>query len=64
MGYSDLKVIEAARMIETCRDGVIHGASLADALQTARVIDAMTRSHESRAWVDVLDDGLGHGYRS
>ncbi len=62
MGYTDLKVIEAARLIETCRDGVVRGARIEDALQTARVIDAILESAASRTWVTIPTGNLAHGY--
>ncbi|MFE9621672.1 Gfo/Idh/MocA family protein [Streptomyces sp. NPDC006527] len=53
MGYDDLKVIEAYRFLRSVSEGVPYGATLADAVHSAAVLDAMTRSAESGAWADV-----------
>jgi predicted dehydrogenase len=53
MGFDDLKVIEAKLFLESIRDGVSHPPSTADALASARVIDAMVRSIEHESWTDV-----------
>jgi predicted dehydrogenase len=57
MGYDDLKVIEAYRFLSSIAEGTPHGATLADAVQSAAALDAMTRSAESGAWVDVHRGG-------
>ncbi|KOU73781.1 myo-inositol 2-dehydrogenase [Streptomyces sp. MMG1533] len=51
MGYDDLKVIEAYRFLRSISEGSTHGATLADAVRSAAVLDAMVRSAESGAWV-------------
>jgi len=53
MGFSDLKVIEGKRFLESIRDGVPSAPSAADAHASARVIDAMVRSSDRDAWVAV-----------
>nr|WP_107908639.1 Gfo/Idh/MocA family oxidoreductase [Streptomyces chartreusis] len=53
MGYDDLKVIEAYRFLRSIAEGTQHGATLADAVHSAAVLDAMSRSAESGSWVDV-----------
>lgn len=53
MGFSDLKVIEGKRFLESVRDGIPCGPSAADAHASARVIDAMVRSSDRDAWVEV-----------
>ncbi|QOV33952.1 Gfo/Idh/MocA family oxidoreductase [Streptomyces ferrugineus] len=53
MGYDDLKVIEAQRFLRSVAEGTPHGATLADAVHSATVLDAMSRSAESGSWVDV-----------
>ncbi|TXS48370.1 gfo/Idh/MocA family oxidoreductase [Streptomyces sp. uw30] len=53
MGYDDLKVIEAYRFLRSVAEGTPHGATLADAVHSATVLDAMSRSAESGSWVDV-----------
>ncbi|CAM5741481.1 hypothetical protein SALBM311S_01285 [Streptomyces alboniger] len=53
MGYDDLKVVEAYRFLRSIAEGTSHGATLADAVHSAAVLDAMARSTESRTWVDV-----------
>ncbi|WP_328500440.1 Gfo/Idh/MocA family oxidoreductase [Streptomyces sp. NBC_00457] len=51
MGYDDLKVIEAHRFLRSIAEGAPYGATLADAVHSAAVLDAMARSAESGAWV-------------
>ncbi|WP_435613074.1 Gfo/Idh/MocA family protein [Streptomyces sp. bgisy159] len=51
MGYDDLKVIEAYRFLRSIAEGVPHGATLADAVHSAAVLDAMARSAETGGWV-------------
>lgn len=51
MGYDDLKVIEAKRFLESIVLGKPVGATVWDAVRSAEVLDAMTRSVESGAWV-------------
>ncbi|WP_307167794.1 Gfo/Idh/MocA family protein [Streptomyces rishiriensis] len=53
MGYDDLKVVEAYRFLRSVAEGTPYGATLADAVHSATVLEAMTRSAESRSWVDV-----------
>jgi predicted dehydrogenase len=53
MGFSDLKVIEGKRFLESIRDGIPSAPSAADAHASARVIDAMVRSSDRDAWVEV-----------
>lgn len=53
MGYDDLKVIEAYRFLRSVAEGVAYGATAADAVHSAVVLDAMARSAESGAWVRV-----------
>jgi predicted dehydrogenase len=53
MGYDDLKVIEAERFVRSIAEGRPVGATIADAVVSARVIEALTRSHDERRWVTV-----------
>ncbi|MFE7278227.1 Gfo/Idh/MocA family protein [Streptomyces sp. NPDC057623] len=53
MGYDDLKVVEAYRFLRSVAEGTPHGATLDDAVRSARVLDAMVRSAQSGTWVDV-----------
>ncbi|MFG2555451.1 Gfo/Idh/MocA family protein [Streptomyces sp. NPDC048581] len=53
MGYDDLKVIEAYRFLRSVAEGAAHGATLQDAVRSAAILDAMVRSVESGAWVEV-----------
>lgn len=48
MGYDDLKVIEAYRFLRSVAEGKPYGATLADAVRAAAVLDAMAVSAESR----------------
>ncbi|MFF7790395.1 Gfo/Idh/MocA family oxidoreductase [Streptomyces sp. NPDC007991] len=53
MGYDDLKVIEAYRFLRSVAEGAPHGATLTDAVRSAAVLDAVSRSVASGAWVAV-----------
>jgi predicted dehydrogenase len=53
MGYDDLKVIEAYRFLRSVAEGTPYGATLADAVHSAAVLDAMARSAQSGNWVAV-----------
>ncbi|MFF3337019.1 Gfo/Idh/MocA family protein [Streptomyces sp. NPDC002888] len=53
MGYDDLKVVEAYRFLRSVAEGTPHGATLKDAVHSAAVLDAMTRSAQSGAWAKV-----------
>ncbi|MDQ1014643.1 Gfo/Idh/MocA family protein [Streptomyces afghaniensis] len=53
MGYDDLKVIEAHRFLCSIAEGAPHGATLTDAVQSAAVLDAVSRSVASGTWVAV-----------
>jgi predicted dehydrogenase len=53
MGYDDLKVVEAYRFLRSVAEGRSYGATLADAVHSATVLDAMARSAQSGSWVDV-----------
>ncbi|MEU6769923.1 Gfo/Idh/MocA family oxidoreductase [Streptomyces sp. NPDC046759] len=53
MGYDDLKVIEAYRFVRSVAERVPYGTTLADAVQSAAVLDAMTRSARTGSWVEV-----------
>ncbi len=55
MGYDDLKVIEALRFVTSIAQGTTqdepHGATLADAVAAAEVVQAMRVSGRERRWV-------------
>ncbi|WP_328563954.1 Gfo/Idh/MocA family oxidoreductase [Streptomyces coelicoflavus] len=51
MGYDDLKVVEAHRFLRSIEEGTPYGATLTDAVHSAAVLDAMTRSAERGTWV-------------
>ncbi|WP_141208031.1 Gfo/Idh/MocA family protein [Streptomyces griseorubiginosus] len=53
MGYDDLKVVEAYRFLRSVAEGTSYGATAADAVHSAAVLDAMARSAESGAWVEL-----------
>ncbi|WP_225830153.1 Gfo/Idh/MocA family protein [Streptomyces sp. NK08204] len=53
MGYDDLKVIEAYRFLRSVAEGTPYGATLADAVRSAAVLEAMAVSAESGAWVNL-----------
>ncbi|MDN3264688.1 Gfo/Idh/MocA family oxidoreductase [Streptomyces sp. CSDS2] len=51
MGYDDLKVIEAHRFVRSVAEGTPYGTTLADAVRSARALDAMARSARTGGWV-------------
>jgi predicted dehydrogenase len=51
MGYDDLKVVEAARFLQSIAENASVGATVRDAVRSASVLDAMTESVESGRWV-------------
>jgi predicted dehydrogenase len=53
MGYDDLKVIEAYYFLRSVAEGTPYGTTLEDAVRSAAVLDAMTRSVETGTWVTV-----------
>jgi len=53
MSYDDLKVIEAARFLQSIASGVPCGATIRDALAAGKVLDAMGRSSQTRTWTDI-----------
>ena len=53
MGYDDLKVVEARRLVESISSGVAHGATIDDATVSAELVDAMVRSFEEKRWVSL-----------
>jgi predicted dehydrogenase len=55
MSYSDLKVIEAFLFLESIADGVQRTPGVEEMLATARVLDAVARSCESKRWEEVGD---------
>ena len=53
MGYDDLKVIEARRLVQSIATGRSVGATIHDALRAAEIIDAMAESAASRSWISL-----------
>ncbi|MGB6180036.1 MAG: Gfo/Idh/MocA family oxidoreductase [Rhodococcus sp. (in: high G+C Gram-positive bacteria)] len=53
MGYDDLKVVEAARFLQSIAENRPVGATVRDAVRSARVLDAMTESVHARGWVSL-----------
>ncbi|GAA4550870.1 Gfo/Idh/MocA family oxidoreductase [Pseudonocardia xishanensis] len=53
MGTDDLKVIEAARFLRSVAEGTPYGTTLADAVRSATLLDAMAESAAKRAWVSL-----------
>lgn len=51
MGYDDLKVVEAERLIRSIVEDRPVGATVEDALVTVRTADALVRSAAERRWV-------------
>lgn len=53
IGFDDLKVIEARRLVESIATGTPVGATIHDALRAAQVVDAMITSSDERKWVSL-----------
>ncbi len=53
MGELGVSLGEAYHFLRSVVDGKPYGSTLADAVHSATILDAMARSVESRAWVDV-----------
>ncbi len=53
MGYDDLKVVEAERLVRSIAEKRAIGATMDDAVVTARLVDAMSRSFDTRRWVSL-----------
>lgn len=51
MGYDDLKVVEAERLVRSIAGGEPVGATIADAVWTARLVEAMVTSIADGRWV-------------
>ena len=51
MGFDDLKVIEAHRLVESIARSEPVGATIHDALRAARALDAVRTSVASGGWV-------------
>ena len=53
MGYDDLKVVEASRLVQSIAAGKPHGATVEDALAAAEIVEAMSESARSGRWVTI-----------
>lgn len=53
IGFDDLKVIEARRLVESVATGMPVGATIHDALRAAQAVDAMITSSDERKWVSL-----------
>jgi predicted dehydrogenase len=53
MGFDDLKVIEAYHFLRSIAEGTPHGTTVADAVRSAAILDAMASSAETGTWVEV-----------
>jgi len=51
LGYDDLKVVEAARFLRSIADGKPCGATVDDAVRSARALDCMAESARDQQWV-------------
>jgi predicted dehydrogenase len=51
LSYDDLKVIEAKRLLTSITTGKPEGATIADMVDTARLVAATLRSHEEKRWI-------------
>ena len=53
MGYDDLKVVEAERLLRSIAEKRPIGATVEDAVVTARLVEAMSTSFAERRWVSL-----------
>lgn len=53
MGYDDLKVIECRKFVEAYFGGPAKNSNIHDAVAAARVVSAIEKSAESRAWTTI-----------
>jgi predicted dehydrogenase len=53
MGYDDLKVAEAYRLVRSIATGQAEGATVKDALRAAEIIEAMAESVRTRRWISL-----------
>jgi predicted dehydrogenase len=53
MSFDDLKVIEAAHFLRSVAEGKAHGATIDDAVASARGLEAMLESVRTGRWVEV-----------
>lgn len=51
IGFDELKIVEARRLVESIASDKPVGATIHDALTAARVVDAMVESADERKWV-------------
>ncbi|MBB2959066.1 Gfo/Idh/MocA family protein [Pseudoclavibacter helvolus] len=64
MGYDDLKVIEAAKFLQTFLDGTPRAANIHDGVASARVLDAVETSAANGQWVDLdIEPGTNSAVR-
>ena len=66
MSFDDLKVVEAARLVESIATGTPVGATIHDALAAARTVDAVQASAREGRWVRIAeaDDAPAVGVRA
>ncbi|HEV2885722.1 MAG TPA: Gfo/Idh/MocA family oxidoreductase [Jatrophihabitans sp.] len=57
MSYDDLKVIEAARFVRSIDSAAPHGASVEDAVHSARALQALADSVSQGGWVALAGSG-------
>jgi predicted dehydrogenase len=53
MSFDDLKVVEAARFVDSIATGTPVGATVADAVRRAQLLDAIDASARTGAWAEV-----------
>jgi len=53
MGYDDLKVVEAERLVRSIAEKRAFGATIGDAVVTARLVHAIAESFAERRWVSL-----------
>ena len=51
MGFDDLKVIEAHRLVQSIATGTSVGATIDDAVRAAQLVDALAESVRQRRWI-------------
>ncbi len=53
IGFDELKIVEARRLVESIAGGKPVGATIHDAYDAARVLDAMIQSSDEKTWVSL-----------
>jgi predicted dehydrogenase len=64
LSFDDLKVIEAKRLLVSIVTGTPQGATIADMVLAARLVDAALRSDAEKRWITLVAERSGAGVRA